>query len=228
MHDAESKSPKETGNRLAGLFSPLNRVVFILACLYGTVIIYSCSGDGEYILPASEAVRNGSPSSGKITLTWDRVSDADSYNVYISSVPGAKSNGQKVINVASPFAITDLRIGTTYYAAVTAIRASGLKMESKEAAYTAGEQEKQIHLTFEEMERVTLAWDSVKDALSYNIYLGSAPGVGKAKGSKISDVKSPYTITALKKGVTYYFVVTAVYESGESDVSEEITYIAGE
>ena len=58
MHDAESKSPKETGNRLAGLFSPLNRVVFILACLYGTLIIYSCSGDGEYILPASEAVRS--------------------------------------------------------------------------------------------------------------------------------------------------------------------------
>jgi len=210
------------------LFNLLGCVVFILACLFGAVTLYSCSGGDKYILPASEAVHNGSPSSGKITLTWDRVSDADSYNVYISSVPGAKSNGQEIVNVASPFAITDLRIGTTYYAAVTAIRASGLNMELKEAAYTAGEQEKQIHLTFEEMERVTLAWDSVKDALSYNIYLSSAPGVGKAKGSKISDVKSPYTITALKKGVTYYFVVTAVYESGESDVSEEITFIAGE
>ena len=228
MHDAESKSGKGELNRIARLFSFFICTGFISACLFGLAIIYSCSGGDKYILPASEAARNSIPSSGQIILTWDNVSDADSYKIYISSVPGAKSNGEEVINVASPFAITDLRIGTTYYAAVTAVRASGLNMESKEAAYTANEQEKQVHLTFKEMERITLAWDSAKDALSYNIYLGTESGMGKTKGNKISNVKSPYTITALGKGITYYFVVTAVYESGESNVSEEITYTAGE
>ena len=43
-------------------------------------------------------------------------------------------------------------------------------------------------------------------------------------GTRISDVKNPHTIMGLKKGSTYYFVVTAVNESGESEVSESISY----
>ena len=76
--------------------------------------------------------------------------------------------------------------------------------------------------------RVTLTWDKVPNATSYNVYLSNSPGVGRHKGSKISNIKSNYTTAELKPGATYYFVVTAVNESGESTESEEITFTVGD
>ena len=73
--------------------------------------------------------------------------------------------------------------------------------------------------------KVTLAWDNVANATSYNIYWSDKKGVTKHNGTKISNVKNPHTITGLKKGNTYYFVVTAVNESGESAASESISFI---
>jgi len=72
--------------------------------------------------------------------------------------------------------------------------------------------------------RVTLTWDNVASATSYNIYWSDQKGVTKRNGTRISNVKNPHTIAGLKKGSTYYFVVTAVNESGESAVSDSISY----
>ena len=74
--------------------------------------------------------------------------------------------------------------------------------------------------------QATLAWDNVPGAISYNIYWRNQPGVTKDNGQKIANVKSPHTLKDLLPGKTYYLVVTAVSKSGESSVSEEITYTA--
>ena len=73
-------------------------------------------------------------------------------------------------------------------------------------------------------EQIILRWDTTRNAKSYNVYWSKTPGVNKHNGNKISNVTNPATIKDLEIGITYYFVVTAVNESGESAPSGEIAY----
>ena len=75
---------------------------------------------------------------------------------------------------------------------------------------------------------VTLAWDSLPNAASYNIYWSDKPGVTRQNGTKISNVKNPHKMKGLKKGKKYYFVVTAVNASGESQESDEFSFTVGQ
>jgi len=71
---------------------------------------------------------------------------------------------------------------------------------------------------------VTISWNNVQYATSYNIYWSQSPGVNKTNGSQISDITSSYTHTGLTNGTIYYYVVTAVYEDGEeSGESAEVS-----
>ena len=72
--------------------------------------------------------------------------------------------------------------------------------------------------------QVTLQWDPVPNAISYNIYWSTNSGVNKTNGKKIENTMIPATIRNLKAGTTYYFVVTAVNETGESEASKEISH----
>ena len=73
--------------------------------------------------------------------------------------------------------------------------------------------------------KVTLAWDFVSDADSYNVYWSTAKGVSKDSANKVSAATNSVTIEGLKSGVKYYFVVTSVNESGESRESEELSFV---
>ena len=193
-------------------------------------VIISLSACSEYLPPASNLV------SGRVTLSWNEVSDAISYNVYGSTSPGVtKFNGSKFRNTPNPFTITQLQPGKTYYFVVTVITDSGESKESKELSYTAvmdkvgfidfknltDQPIKNQKYNTSEKGNVTLAWDNVPNATSYNVYWKDSPGVTMLNGNKISNVKNPHTIKGLKPG-TYFFVITAVNEMGESAESEEL------
>ena len=71
---------------------------------------------------------------------------------------------------------------------------------------------------------VTLAWDHVPGASTYNLYWSDKPGVTRRNGVKIKNAENPYKFKDLTKGKKYYFVVTAVNASGESKESEEFSF----
>ena len=71
---------------------------------------------------------------------------------------------------------------------------------------------------------VTLLWNEIPGAISYNVYVSHSPGVTKLSRYKISNVKNPFKVIHFEIGETYYFVVTVVYESGESKESKELSY----
>lgn len=75
--------------------------------------------------------------------------------------------------------------------------------------------------------KITLLWDNVFGALSYNIYWSAVPGVTNSTGSLISNTTSPYTLNGLINGITYYFVLTTVSSAGESAASTQLSATAG-
>lgn len=72
---------------------------------------------------------------------------------------------------------------------------------------------------------ITVQWDPVPGATSYNVYLSSI-SPATVNDVPFIDVTSPYTITmlALPPPATYYYlIVTAVYDDIESVASEQVT-----
>ncbi len=71
--------------------------------------------------------------------------------------------------------------------------------------------------------QVTINWDAVAYATSYNIYYSTTSGVTTTTGIKIANATSPYIHPGLTNGITYYYVVTAVNNYGESRESTDIS-----
>ena len=75
---------------------------------------------------------------------------------------------------------------------------------------------------------VLLNWPAVTNATSYNLYWSNTAGVTPATGNKIEAAVSPYTHTGLTNDVSYYYVLTAIGEGGESTASVELSVIPGQ
>jgi len=76
--------------------------------------------------------------------------------------------------------------------------------------------------------QITLSWDAVPAATSYNIYWSETSGVLKTTGTPIPDITTnSYTHTGLTNGKIYYYVVTSENNDGESNDSYEISSAPG-
>ena len=75
---------------------------------------------------------------------------------------------------------------------------------------------------------VNLSWSSVSGATSYNIYYATEPNIivknisAFQNGTSIKNVTSPYTVASLQNNNAYFFVVTAVKGTEESQASTEV------
>ena len=72
---------------------------------------------------------------------------------------------------------------------------------------------------------VTVDFDPVAGATSYNIYWDTSPGVTIASGTQDAGGSIPRIITGLIRGTEHYFVVTAVNSAGESGESIEVSAV---
>ncbi len=70
---------------------------------------------------------------------------------------------------------------------------------------------------------VVIRWSAVPGASSYNVYWSTDEKLLPTGATKIEDVSSPFTHTGLDFGVTYYYVVTAVGNKGESEISNVVS-----
>jgi len=186
----------------------------------GTIVV-----EYTYIATGVNAVAG----DGQVTLSWDSVPGATSYNIYWATYPDvSKTYNEGVISsFLTTYTHTNLTNDTSYYYVVTTVHSGGESDESREvsatpsATGTAPSTPTGVSAVGGD-EQVTISWDSVLGATSYNIYWSTSTGVTTASGAKISNVTSPYTHTGRTNGTTYYYVVTAVNSYGESSESSEI------
>jgi fibronectin type 3 domain-containing protein len=200
---------------------------FIVASLFVASFI-GCTG--------TSIITESKIAYGKVTISWNNVPGAISYNIYFSSAAGVTQwNSHKIPSALNPITVIDLDPGKTYYFAITVVDKSGESKILSEKSYAVTNkggfinfgdltQESQVTKELVPEGHVIMSWDDVPNAVSYNIYYSDSPGATKQNGKKIANVMSPYTIKGLERGKTYYFVVTAVTNSGESKGSEELPF----
>jgi len=163
-------------------------------------------------------------SDGQITLLWDNVFGALSYSIYWSVVPGVtRSTGSLKSNAASPYTLNGLTNGVTYYFVLTTVSILGESASSTQVSATAGAPPRPTGANAQAAGGdISVSWNPVLGASSFNLYWSNRTGVTKATGTKIAGVTSPFVHTGLT-GIPYFYVVTAQNGFGESLESLEMT-----
>jgi fibronectin type 3 domain-containing protein len=163
------------------------------------------------------------------TLSWSAVTGATSYRIYYSTTPGVTSaSTSKVLDASNPQIVTGLENATTYYFAVSAVNGGGESALSSEVSVIpvlppAPARPSGIGASGGNAQ-VTVTWKNVVGATSYNVYYSTTPGVTSASPTKVLGATNGVTgqaISDLVNETTYYFVVTAKNNGGESIVSSE-------
>jgi acyl-CoA thioesterase-1 len=140
----------------------------------------------------------------------------------------AVKTGQTVSKQSSKAATKKPARAATKKTVPTATKKSAPVATSKAAPLATKKSNQTVVSSAADTRDVTLAWDNVPGATSYNIYWSDKPGVTRRNGTKIGNAKNPHKLKGLIKGKKYYFVVTAVNQSGESSESAEFSFTVGE
>jgi fibronectin type 3 domain-containing protein len=212
----------------------MKRLTALLSAISLVVAFTGCSsshggGTASPTVPGAPAQLTATSGNGQVSLSWSAVSGATSYNVYYSTTSGVTpGSGTKVSGLTvTSYSVTGLTNGTTYYFVVTAVNAAGESPASSQASAPADETlpvAPQSLVATAGNAQVALSWAASSTATSYNLYYSTTTGVTPANGTKVSGLTSTsYTETSLTNGTTYYFIVTAVNQGGESGASNQVS-----
>ena len=179
-----------------------------------------------------ESISATTGTSQQVTISWVALSGANpytSYNLYYYPEGGDPGSATRIPEVGNGDAVTGLTNGTLYHFYLKSTIASS---PSFAVFVTPSENPPPMAPVLELPtlvgSTVTLTWNVVTatpPVTSYYVYVGAAQGVTKDTGapSEVSVFSDPMTTTATLPTGTYYIVVTAVNDNGESTESNEVS-----
>lgn len=177
--------------------------------------------DSQNVAPATGPANISVTSANSAnTISWNPVTGATGYKIYwATSASVNKQTSPVLTSSTSPCNHAGLTNGTTYYYIITAVNSWG---ESPGSVTSSGRPlppapEIPGNLAIiPGSTTVTLSWNNVAAASSYNLYWSTQPDLTRNSGTRIAAVQSPFTHTGRTNGTTYYYIVTAENLGGES------------
>lgn len=173
------------------------------------------------------------PGHKKVTLTWNGVLGATSYNVKRSTANGGPYETIAANIETNSYTDTEVADGTTYYYVATAVNSKTESMISNQAKATPYEPVSGAPavpnglVAAADEGKITLNWNGASGASSYTVKRSTASGgsyVTVASGLTATS----FTDSGVTNGMPYYYVVSASNENGESANSEEVIAVPAE
>lgn len=173
-------------------------------------------------VPSAPAGLSASPADQQVSLSWNPVSNATSYNVKRST-----SSGGPYTTIAQHMASTQyldqgLTNGTTYYYVVSAVNAIGESANSAQVSAAPGQTPAPEPFTLSAAAsngKVTLNWTSSLYATNYKVQRStSSSGPYTVIASQVS--QTSYEDSGVANGTTYYYVITAENSTGSTNSNE--------
>ncbi|GHU60928.1 hypothetical protein FACS189445_1900 [Spirochaetia bacterium] len=148
-------------------------------------------------------------SSAFINVSWTAVLGATGYMVYYGTETAGSSQYAGTAS-SSPFAVTGLQPGTTYYFTVKAGNDAGWSAASTPVSgvTTALPVPSGLSATAQSSSGMTISWNAVSGAASYKVYRAGS-SAGPFTNISTSSTTT-YTDTGLTAGTTYWYKVSAV------------------
>ncbi|HJW31598.1 MAG TPA: hypothetical protein VJ508_20375 [Saprospiraceae bacterium] len=194
------------------------------------LIVFAGCGSSGPDAPTSLTVTGNAP----ITLSWNSVSGATSYNVYRGTISGGLATKTRVASNINATTYTDMstQVGTTYFYQVTAEDSDGVSDPSNEVNATSQSQNGNsnsnpfVLIGSKSGSVIVLTWSNVSGAASYNVYRDTISSFITHKTKLASGIlTTTYTDAAVTPGITYFYQVTAVNANGVETAGTDETSV---
>ncbi len=187
------------------------------------------SDSGQPQPPAAPTGLSATAGDGEVSLSWNASSDATSYTVKRAVTSGGPYTNVAAAVGSTSYTDSSVTNGTTYYYVVSASNSAGESANSAAVSATPqGNVDPQppaaptgLSATAGDGE-VSLSWTASSDATSYTVkraVTSSGPYTNVA--AAVSNTS--YTDSSVTNGTTYYYVVSASNDEGESPNSTEVS-----
>ncbi|MGE5285401.1 MAG: hypothetical protein ACM3OG_10565 [Actinomycetota bacterium] len=206
----------------------MKKTISLVAVAAMLIVFAGCGSSGGPDAPTGLTVTGNSP----ITLSWNSVSGATSYNVYRGTISGGLSTKTRVASNVKATTYSDMSTlaGTTYYYQVTAEDSDGVSDASDEVNATSQSQNGTnpnpfVIIGSKTESGILLSWSNVSGAVSFNVYRDTMSSFITHKTKIASAIlTTTYTDTTVSSGTTYFYQVTAVNANGiETAGTDEIS-----
>jgi fibronectin type 3 domain-containing protein len=202
-------------------------LAFVLSACGTDTVTSSDAGDGTPLVAPSSVSATQGTLEDSVLLNWDAVEGARYYVIYkaIETPESFKAIASAVTGLS--YSDTPVSSGRTFYYRVAAARGSIWGAPSAEvmgfALKGAPMSPESVSIPVNEIGQITLNWDGVINADSYNVYRCNVKYGTYAKINAADITETSFTDTTVDPDVKYYYKVVPVNEYGEGAQSEIIS-----
>ena len=162
--------------------------------------------------PVVAAVQAGDK---RVTLRWNAVPSSNLYTVYWNTRGDVSVRDEKFTTQDIEWTHEALRNGGKYYYRVSARNDGGESDLAPQVAVTLTPDAPRAEVAAIGERQVTLKWNLTEGATAYHVYWNTSGNVS-TRDNKLAGVTPPFMHDQLRKGETYFYLVTAANEGGEA------------